>query len=451
MNSNANTLQGTSQAAHPARGDSRRSPAPPLNIGVCGLGTVGTELVRLLSGETTRLARSAGRALNLCRIASRTPKPELTPDSVRFDTDLFALVEDPRVDVLVELIGGVEPAKSLIERALELGKPVVTANKEVLARHGDALLAYAAQAGVPIGFEASVGGGIPVIKALRESFAGDRIQRIVGMVNGTTNFILSRMGEKGASFAAALAEAQALGYAEAQPDYDVQGTDAAHKMAIIAAIVWGQPFDVGCVRAEGMEHISSDDLHFAARLGYSIKHLGLAEMHTTGLEVRVYPALVHESNLLSRVDGVTNALEVTSQSLGKSLLIGPGAGGAPTANAVLADILDIASGRAVAPLPGAARPARADLMSESTASFYLRAEVDDKTGVLAQLTDVLASEGIGIDAILQPEAGQRESADGASIVLVTHAVDEARMRGALRLIASRSAIRAPLSLIPIYA
>ena len=424
----------------------------PVNIGICGLGTVASGLVGLFSQQSDRLSQRNGSPIALKRIASRTPKPDLVPEGVHFGTSLFDLVEDPEVDMLVELIGGVDPALPLIERALELGKPVVTANKEVLAKHGDALFSLAADKGVPIGFEASVGGGIPIIKAMRESLAGDQVTRIVGIVNGTTNFILSRMAEQGASFEASLKQAQDLGFAEAEPDYDIQGTDAAHKIAILAAIAWGLAFDVNRVVAEGMHLIRAEDLEFATRLGYSIKHLGVARADGSGIETRVYPALVHQSNMLAQVRGVTNAVEVSSRFLGKSLYIGPGAGALPTANSVLADIIDIASGNAHRPIwAGGASSTRAPA-SHSSSSFYLRVQVDDKTGVLAHLAEVLASKGIGIDALLQPEIGERapKRSDEASIVLVTHETTEAKMLEAVELIEAFPEVRGKASLIRVY-
>ena len=431
---------------------------PSLRIGICGLGTVASGLIELVTQDSARLAARSGRRLSITRIASRTPKPELVPDSAAFSSDLAALIEDPEVDLVVELIGGIEPARGLIARALELGKPVVTANKEVLARHGDSLFALAQQHGASLGFEASVGGGIPIIKAMRESLAGDDVQRIVGIVNGTTNFILSRMDEEGASFDAALEEAKALGYAEAVPDYDIHGTDAAHKMAILAALAWGVAFDVNAVPTEGIEHIGLQDLAFAKRLGYRVRHLGLALKAGDAAQSAVFPALVPQSNLLASVRGVTNAVEVTSRALGKSLYIGPGAGALPTANSVLSDILDIARGRAVtAPMGHNARRAgshghgqgQGQTDTETQCAFYLRVQVIDQTGVLARLTDTLAGEGIGIDALLQPENCEGAS-DEAAIVLVTHATSEASMRAALARIQAMSEVQGRASLIRIH-
>ena len=430
---------------------SARSPTP-LRIGVCGLGTVAGGLVSLLTDEASELGRRAGRELRLTRIASRTEKPHLVPSGVNFSTDVMGLVEDPEIDVIVELIGGVEPALSLIRRALELAKPVVTANKEVLAKHGDALFQKSLDAGVALGFEASVGGGIPIIKSLREGLAGDRVTSIVGIVNGTTNFILSRMAEVECSFEAALSEAQQLGFAEAEPAYDVEGTDAAHKIAIMAAISWGVPFDVDRVEAEGISHIGLPDLAFARRLGYAIKHLGVARRVGRHIETRVYPALVHESNLLAQVQGVTNAVEVRSDSLGRSLYIGPGAGALPTANAVLSDILDIANGTRPRPIPEGSGLFTGARSSESASAYYLHVQVHDKTGVLARLAEVLAAGGISIDALLQPDIAEREQAhmDEASIVLIAHETTDAKMQETVRLIESFPEVRGKASLIRVY-
>ena len=429
----------------------QRAPAD-LRIGVCGLGTVAAGLVELLSEGAERFRQRSGRGVQLVRIASRTPKPELVPPRVDFSTNLMALVEDPGVDLVVELIGGDAPALSVIERALALGKPVVTANKEVLAKHGDKLFGLASDAGVALGFEASVGGGIPIIKALREGLAGDQVGRIIGIVNGTTNFILSRMDEAGTGFGEALAEAQQLGYAEAQPEFDVEGIDAAHKIAIMAAITWGVGFDVGMVQTQGVSNIAAEDLAFAKRLGYAIKHLGVAENIDGRIETSVSPALVHESNLLARVPGVTNAVEVHSRALGRSFYIGPGAGALPTANAVLSDILDIASGSASRPLPEAGGNVLVVPAGGSSTAYYLRARVDDKTGVLAQLAEVLAQKRIGVDALLQPDISHRAEGPGdeASIVLVTHEAPESRMIEAVRLIESFPEVHGKVSLLRVH-
>lgn len=441
-----------SSDAGPVPGDASLSGAGFLNIGICGLGTVAGGLVGLLGQQGNRQEQQAARPLKLTRIASRTPRPERVPEGVRFGTDLFALVEDPEVDMVVELIGGVDPALGLIEAALKRGKPVVTANKEVLARHGDALFALAAEQGLPIGFEASVGGGIPIIKAMRESLAGDQVTRIVGIINGTTNFILSRMAENGASFEAALKEAQDLGFAEAEPDFDIQGTDAAHKIAILAAIAWGLAFDVDQVCAEGMHLVRAEDLEFAARLGYSIKHLGMAAIDERGVETSVFPALVPHGNLLSQVGGVTNAVQVSSRSLGESLYMGPGAGALPTANSVLADIMDIACGNAPRPMSRRNAAIKRAQASQSSSSFYLRVQVIDKTGVLARLAEVLAGKGVGIDSLLQPETGERSQgeSDEASIVVVTHETPESKMREAVDLIEAFPEVRGKASLIRVY-
>ena len=429
--------------------DAGPSLLPVCKIGICGLGTVASGLIELITRDAARLTARAGRRVAITRIASRTPKPELMPESATYSQDILALVDDPEVDLVVELIGGVEPARGLIERALELGKPVVTANKEVLARHGDALFSLAREKSAPLGFEASVGGGIPIIKAMQESLAGDDIQQIVGIVNGTTNFILSRMDEQGASFEAALAEAKALGYAEAVPDYDIQGTDAAHKMAILAALAWGIAFNVDSVRTEGIEDIDLQDLVFAKRLGYAIRHLGVSHRADGAIESLVFPALVPQSNFLASVRGVTNAVEVTSRALGKSLYIGPGAGALPTANSVLSDILDIADGRGASGPPSQAQAMRARAQAEVPCAYYLRARVMDKTGVLARLTEVLASKGIGIDALLQPEIGDAGN-DEACIALVTHVTSETSMREALAGIQAMREVRGQVSLIRIH-
>ncbi len=426
----------------------------PLKLGICGLGTVASGLIELMTRDPARVTERAGRDLCITRVASRTPRPERMPEGAEFSTDPSALIDDPDVDLVIELIGGVEPARSLLMRALELGKPVVTANKEVLAKHGDALFSLAGARNIPIGFEASVGGGIPIIKTMRESLGGDHISRIAGIVNGTTNFVLSRMGEDGASFEAALAEAKALGYAEAVPDYDIDGVDAAHKLAILASLAWGIPFDVGRVRTQGIVGIDLEDLAFAKRLGYFVRHLGLAQRVDEHIETCVFPALVPQSNLLARVRGVTNAVEVTSHALGKSLYIGAGAGALPTANSVLSDVLDIAGGLSAGSLPDQRREKIAKIASdESSSAFYMRAQVDDKTGVLARFTEVLAGQGVGIDRLLQSEieAAARHAATGeASVALITHPTSESHMREAVACIQAMPEIRGQVSLIRVF-
>jgi len=426
----------------------------PLKLGICGLGTVASGLIEILTQDPVRLSERAGRHLCIARIASRTPRPERMPEDAEFSTDPFALIDDPEIDLVIELIGGVEPARSLLMRALELGKPIVTANKEVLAKHGDALFGRARARNVPIGFEASVGGGIPIIKIMREALGGDDILRIAGIVNGTTNFVLSRMDEDGASFDAALAEAKSLGYAEAVPDYDIDGVDAAHKLAILVSLAWGVPFDVGRVRTQGVVGIDLEDLALAKRLGYFVKHLGFAQQVDGQVETRVFPALVPQSSLLARVGGVTNAVEVTSRALGKSLYIGAGAGALPTANSVLSDVLDIAAGRSAGSLPNQGQDKIAKIAEdESSSAYYLRAQVDDKTGVLARFTEMLAGQGVGIDRLLQSEieaAARQAPADSVSVALITHATSESHMREAVACIQAMPEVRGPVSLIRVF-
>ncbi|NND67843.1 MAG: homoserine dehydrogenase, partial [Halioglobus sp.] len=319
----------------------------PVRIGLCGLGTVGGGTFRLLAENAELIAGRADVPVAVVCVGARRDNPDCPVGDVRVSRDIFDVASDPEVDILVELIGGTDTAKELVEAAIDNGKHVVTANKALIAEHGNALFARAAEKGVSLRFEAAVAGGIPIIKALREGLAGNRIEWLAGIINGTTNFILTEMRDKGRAFSDVLAEAQELGYAEADPTFDVEGIDAAHKLAILAALAFGTPLNMDAVFAEGITGLTPQDVDFAQELGYRIKHLGIARQSAEGVELRVHPTLIPRRRLLANVDGVKNAVLVEGDAVGPTLYYGAGAGAEPTASAVVADLVDLARDIAV--------------------------------------------------------------------------------------------------------
>ena len=371
----------------------------PLRVGLAGLGTVGKSVAELLVGDGNGVAARAGRRIELARVASRTPKPEVDLGGASFETSLDSLLS-PDVDVVVEVIGGDEPARSLVGGAIDAGIGVVTANKALLADCGDELFERAQARGVPLGFEASVAGGIPIINALRTGLAANEIEWIAGIVNGTSNYILTAMATEGRDFADALAEAQRLGYAEADPTFDVEGIDAAQKLAILAALAFDTRVDAEGVFTEGIRHVASEDIAYAAELGYAVRHLGIARAHAGGLEARVHPALVPDELLVSKVAGVMNAVMVQGSAVGATLHVGPGAGGMATASAIVADLIEVARGT----LPRPRTPSR-DLarlgLSAVSCPWYLKIPAVDEPGVFAHVAEVLSGHGISIEAVIQ--------------------------------------------------
>ena len=407
----------------------------PLRIGVAGLGTVAGGVVTLLRDEAERLARQAGRPLQLARLASRTPKPGIDLNGAAFSTDLGSL-HQADIDVVVELIGGEERALALVDTALQRGQHVVTANKAIIARHGNELLAEAQRHGVGLGFEAAVAGGIPVLGALRSGLAANRVRTLAGIVNGTSNYILTAMAEQGASFAEALAKAQELGFAEADPTFDVEGIDAAHKLTILAALAFDTDFQFAGVYTEGISHITAEDLEYAQELGYRIKHLAIARRTEAGCETRVHPTLVDRNSLLAGVDGVMNAVWVDGDATGPTLYYGAGAGALPTASAVVADLVAIARGDGFDWRVGGERQA-ALAVEQTHSACYLRIPSLDAPGVFAEVATILGQHGISIEGAIQREAavrGDRGSASWVPIVIVTAPVAEAAMNSALELV-----------------
>ncbi len=425
---------------------------PPVKVGLLGLGTVGGGVTRVLARNAEEISRRAGREIIITHAAARnldTTTANLS--GLKLTGEALEVVDDPEVSIIVELMGGYEPARSLGLRALANGKHVVTANKALIARHGNEIFAAARAAGMMVGFEAAVAGGIPIIKAIREGLAGNRLEWVAGIINGTANFILSEMRDKGRDFPEVLAEAQALGYAEADPTFDIEGIDAAHKLTILASITFGIPLQFDQVYIEGISRITREDVAYAEQLGYRVKHLGIARRDYSGAQLRVHPTLIPQRHLLANVNGVMNAVLVKGDAVGQSLFYGAGAGAEPTASAVVADIIDVVRTLTADPenrVPHLAfQPdALSDLpvlpMTEVETACYLRLQALDRPGVLADVTRILADRDISIEAILQKEP--RTGASDVPIILLTHRVREQRMNEAIAAIEALGSIRAPV-------
>jgi homoserine dehydrogenase len=408
--------------------------APPLTVGIAGLGTVGGGVLRILRDQAELVTARAGRPIRVVAVSARDRARDrgVSLDGLDWHGDPLALAADPAVDVVVELIGGSEdPARGLVRAALDAGKPVVTANKALLARHGTELAQASERSGAALAYEASVAGGIPIIKTLREGLAANRIRRVAGILNGTCNFILSSMRERGREFADVLAEAQALGYAEADPSFDIDGVDAAHKLAILAALAFGRTVRFEDVHIEGIRDVTALDIAFARELGYRIKLLGIARRTEAGIESRVHPCLVPENAPLARVDGVYNAVVAEGDFVGRVMLEGRGAGAGPTASAVVADLIDMARGRH-APVWGAAASQLSDApavpMGAYVGAYFLRLMVLDRPGVIADVAAALRDSGVSLESMLQHG---RAPGEAVPIVLVTHDTRESQMREAI--------------------
>lgn len=381
-----------------------------LNVGLCGVGTVGSAVMSLLTDRAELLGERAGVNVQLTHVALRRERPDLSLERYRISADPIAVAQDPELDVVIELMGGTAAARDVVSAALSTGKHVVTANKALIAEHGMALLALAEKHHVALRFEAAVAGGIPIIKALREGLAANRVDSVAGIINGTGNFILTEMTAHGRDFDDVLAEAQALGYAEADPSFDVDGTDAAHKLVILAAVAFGVPLAIDAPFLEGVDRVTAADLQYAAELGYRIKHLGIARRAGDQLELRVHPTLLPAAEQLASVDGVLNAIRLQGDAVGEVLLTGPGAGGDATASAVLADVIDIA--RAIAAGEQSMTPALGvpvDCLrslpivpaSDVVTPWYLRMTAADRPGVMAGIARVLSESGISIESLIQ--------------------------------------------------
>lgn len=429
----------------------------PIKVGLLGFGTVGSGTFNVLRRNQEEISRRAGRGIEITRVAVRNPAKaqQVLGDAlgtVALASDFVAVVDDPSLDIIAEMIGGTGIARELVLRAIHNGKHVVTANKALLAVHGTEIFEAARAKGVMVAFEAAVAGGIPIIKALREGLTANRIQYIAGIINGTTNFILSEMRERGLDFATALADAQRLGYAEADPTFDVEGIDAAHKATIMAAIAFGVPVQFERAHVEGITRLDALDIRYAEELGYRIKLLGIARRTTQGIELRVHPTLIPAKRLIANVQGAMNAVLVYGDAVGATLYYGKGAGAEPTASAVVADLVDVTRLHTADPnnrVPHLAfqpdRLANTPILpiDEVTSSYYLRLRVADQTGVLADITRILATLNISIDALLQKESEVIDVslAGETDIILITHETLEKNINAAISRIEALSTVR----------
>ena len=436
-----------------------------IQVGLLGIGTVGSGVFNVLQRNQTEIQRRAGRGIEITIVADldvARAQAAVGP-KVKVVNDARAIIANPEIDIVIELIGGYGIAKQLVMEAIAAGKHVVTANKALLAVHGTEIFAAAQAKGVMVAFEAAVAGGIPIIKALREGLTANRIQWIAGIINGTTNFILSEMRDKGLDFATVLKQAQALGYAEADPTFDIEGVDAAHKVTLMSAIAFGIPVQFGKAYVEGITKLGAADIKYAEQLGYRIKLLGITKRTTTngkeGVELRVHPSLIPAKRLIANVEGAMNAVVVNGDAVGTTLYYGKGAGSEPTASAVIADLVDIArlhSADAAQRVPALAfQPHTFDQamsdtpivpMSDVVTSYYLRLNVADEAGVLAKVTGILANSGISIDAVLQREADEvgGEGATQTDLIILTHDTREGTMDAALALMQALPTVLAPI-------
>ena len=429
----------------------------PIRVGLLGIGTVGCGTFNVLKRNQEEIRRRAGRGIEITMVADLdvARAKALVGEGVQVVDDARKVVASPDIDIVIELIGGYGIARQLVLEAIESGKHVVTANKALLAVHGTEIFAAAQRKGVMVAFEAAVAGGIPIIKALREGLSANSIQWIAGIINGTTNFILSEMRDKGLDFDVVLKEAQRLGYAEADPTFDIEGVDAAHKATIMSAIAFGIPVQFDKAYVEGITNLAAQDIRYAEQLGYRIKLLGITKRVANGIELRVHPSLVPAKHLIANVEGAMNAVMVHGDAVGTTLYYGKGAGSEPTASAVIADLVDIARLHTADPehrVPHLAfQPdAMSDLpivpMSEVVTSYYLRLNVADEAGVLAKVTGILASLGISIDAVLQREADEvgGEGSTQTDLIILTHDCVEAKMNEALAQMQALPTVLAPI-------
>ncbi len=429
----------------------------PIQVGLLGIGTVGSGVFNVLQRNQGEILRRIGRGIEISMVADLdTAKAEaVVGKGVQVVSDARAIIANPDIDIVVELIGGYGIAKQLVLEAIEAGKHVVTANKALLAVHGNEIFAAANRKGVMVAFEAAVAGGIPIIKSLREGLTANRIEWIAGIINGTTNFILSEMRDKGLDFDVVLKEAQRLGYAEADPTFDIEGIDAAHKVALMSAIAFGVPVQFDKAYIEGITKLGALDIRYAEQLGYRIKLLGITKKTAKGIELRVHPSLVPAKRLIANVEGAMNAVMVHGDAVGTTLFYGKGAGSEPTSSAVIADLVDIArlhSADAAQRVPHLAfQPdAMSDTpvlpMSDVVTSYYLRLKVADEAGVLAKVTGILAQAGISIDAVLQREADEvgGEGSTQTDLIILTHDCVEAKMNEALAQMQALTTVLSPI-------
>lgn len=425
----------------------------PLRVGLAGLGTVGVAVVRLLDRQRAELEARCGRPIVVTAVSARTRNKDRGVDlsGVSWYDDAPSLAMSNGIDVLVEVIGGEGgAAKAAVDAAVGRGLPVVTANKALLARHGNAVARRADETGSSVGFEAAVAGGIPIVRCLREALAGNRISRVYGILNGTCNYILTRMEREGLDFATCLAEAQRLGYAEADPTFDVEGFDTAHKLALLTSLAFGTEVETDSMLIEGISAITPDDIKAADELGYRIKLLGVATRSGGGIEQRVHPTMVPKSSAIARIDGVLNAVAVDGDAVGEVVLVGPGAGGEATASSIVADLLDVAAGRRT---PAFGRPAAALTpyqpagISRHAGGYYMRLLVEDRPGALATIARCMADHGISLESIVQRRRAPMADAAGATepaavqpIVLITYETTEEAVRAAMAALATEEVV-----------
>jgi homoserine dehydrogenase len=433
----------------------------PIQVGVMGLGTVGGGVFEVLRRNQEEIRRRAGRGIEVTMVSRRdlAKAKAQVGDAAQVVADPRAIIANPEIDIVVELIGGTTLARALVLEAIAAGKHVVTANKALLAVHGTEIFEAARAKGVMVAFEAAVAGGIPIIKALREGLTANRIQWLAGIINGTTNFILSEMRDKGLDFDVVLKEAQRLGYAEADPTFDIEGVDAAHKATIMSAIAFGVPVQFDKAYIEGITQLGAADIRYAEQLGYRIKLLGVSKRRETGIELRVHPTLVPAKRLIANVEGAMNAVVVQGDAVGSTLYYGKGAGSEPTASAVIADLVDVTRLHTADPQnrvphlafqPDAMSPLQVLPMDEVVTSYYLRLRVADQAGVLAKVTGILAEAGISIDAVLQREADEVNPNGGVpqtDVIILTHDTREGTMNAALAQMQALPTVLAPITRI----
>jgi homoserine dehydrogenase len=415
----------------------------PMQVGLLGIGTVGGGTFRVLSRNREEITRRAGREIRIAMVADKAT-----------DRDAMKVIANPNIDIVVELIGGYSPAKEFVLKAIANGKHVVTANKALLATHGNEIFAAAQKAGVMVAFEAAVAGGVPIIKALREGLTANRIEWIAGIINGTSNFILSEMRSKGKGFDEVLKEAQQLGYAEADPTFDIEGIDAAHKLTIMSAIAFGVPMQFDKAYTEGISKLTKQDIAYAEQLGYRIKLLGLTRRTANGIELRVHPTLIPTKRLIANVEGVMNAILVKGDAVGSTMYYGAGAGAEPTASAVVADLVDVTRMHTADPehrvphlafQPDALSDTPILSMDDVETSYYLRLRVFDRPGVLADVTRILADNHISIDAMIQKEPSEGE--EQVDIIMLTHLCREKNINAAMKKIETLDSVAGKITRI----
>ncbi|RVU31403.1 homoserine dehydrogenase [Neptunomonas marina] len=424
----------------------------PVKVGICGLGTVGSGTFNVLHRNAEEISRRAGRRIIVEQIGARRDNPNCNTKGTQVTRDIFDVAKNPEIDVVVELIGGYDVARELVMTAIENGKHVVTANKALIAVHGNEIFEAAQKHNVMVAFEAAVAGGIPVIKAIREGLSANRINWLAGIINGTGNFILTEMREKGRDFADVLAEAQALGYAEADPTFDVEGIDAAHKLTILSSIAFGIPLQFDKAFTEGISKVTPEDVTYAEELGYRIKHLGVSRRTEEGVELRVHPTLIPEAALLANVNGVMNAVLVDGDAVGQTMYYGAGAGAEPTASAVVADVVDVVRTLTadrdnrvphLAFQPSSLSDAPVLPIEQTETAYYLRMQAQEQPGVLATIAQQLGDQGINIEAIIQKETSEEQ----VPVIILTQRVQEGKMNAAIAAIEALDAVHGQVTRI----